>query len=83
MTFWLSNRLLKQRTVLLTRPPRRGKAGLFPGKAAGEKQSEAYPSHPPTPSCQSSSFPMGYVEDCFDLRTPLEGCFSSRQVVTC
>jgi hypothetical protein len=21
--------------------------------------------------------------DCFDLRTPLEGCFSSRQVVAC
>jgi hypothetical protein len=82
MTFWLSNRLLKQRTVLLTRPPRRGQAGLSPGKTAGEKQPEAYPSHPPTPSCQSSSFPMGYVEDCFDLRTPLEGCFSSRQVVT-
>jgi hypothetical protein len=80
MTCWLSNRLLKQRTVL-TRPPRRGKARLFPGKAAGEKQPEAYPSHPPTPSCQSSSFPMEYVEDCFDLRTPLEGCFSSRQVV--
>ena len=38
-------------------------------KAAGEKQPEAYP--------------LGYVEDCFDLRTPLEGCFSSRQVVTC
>jgi hypothetical protein len=82
MTFWLSNRLLKQHTVL-TRPPQRGKARLFPGKAAGEKQPEAYPSHPPTPSCQNSSFPMGYVEDCFDLRTPLEGCFSSRQVVTC
>jgi hypothetical protein len=67
MTFWLSNRLLKQ----------------FASKAAREKQPEVYPSHPPTPSCQSSSFPMGYVEDCFDLRTPLEGCFSSRQVVTC
>jgi len=67
MTFWLSNRLFKQ----------------LASKAAGEKQPEAYPSHPPTPSCQSSSFPMGYVEDCFDLRTPLEGCFSSRQVVTC
>ncbi len=80
--FWLSNRLLKQRTVL-TRPPRRGKARLFPSKAAGEKQPEAYPSHPPTPSYQSSSFPLGYVEDCFDLRTPLEGCFSSRQVVRC
>ena len=38
------------------------------GKAAGEKQLKAYP--------------LGYVEDCFDLRTPLEGCFSSRQVVT-
>ena len=38
-------------------------------KAAGEKQPEAYP--------------LGYVENCFDLRTPLEGCFSSRQVVTC
>jgi hypothetical protein len=37
-------------------------------KAAREKQPEAYP--------------LGYVEDCFDLRTPLEGCFSSRQVVT-
>jgi hypothetical protein len=81
MTCWLSNRLLKQLAVL-TRPPRRGKARLFPGKAAGEKQPEAYPSHPPTPSCQSSSFPMGYVEDCFDLRTLLEGCFSGRQVVT-
>ena len=67
MTFWLSNRLLKQ----------------LASKAAGEKQPEAHPSHPPTPSCQSSSFPLGYVEDCFDLRTPLEGCFSSRQVVTC
>lgn len=82
MTFWLSNRLLKQRTVL-TRPTRRGKARLFPGKAAGEKQPEAYPSQPPTPSCQSSSFPMGDVEDYLDLRTPLAGCFSSRQVVTC
>ena len=81
MTFWMSNRLLKQPTVL-THPPRRGKARLSPGKAAGKKQLEAYSSHPPAPSCQSSSFPMGYVEDCFDLRTPLEGCFSSRQVVT-
>ena len=78
---WLSNRLLKQLPVL-TRPTRRVKTRLPPGKAAGEKQPKAYPSHPPTPSCQSSSFPMGYVEDCFDLRTPLEGCFSSRQVVT-
>lgn len=67
MTFWLSNRLVKQPA----------------GKAAGEKLPEAYPSHPPTPSCRSSSFPLGYVEDCFDLRTPLVGCFSSRQVVTC
>jgi hypothetical protein len=38
-------------------------------KAAGEKHPEAYP--------------LGYVEDCFDLRTPLGGCFSSRQVVAC
>ena len=82
MTFWLSNRLLKQRTVL-THPPRRVKTHLTTGKAAGEEQPEAYPSHPPSPSCQSSSFPMGYVEDYFDLRSPLEGCFSSRQVVTC
>ena len=67
MTFWLSNRLLKQ----------------LASKAAGEKQPEAYPSHPPTPSCQSSSFPVGYVEDCSDLRTPMEGCFSIRQVVKC
>ena len=67
MTFWLSNRLVKQ----------------LASKAAGEKQPEAYPSHPPTPSCQSSSFPMGNVEDCFDLSTPLEGCFNSLQVVTC
>ena len=82
MMFWLSNRLLKQRTVL-TRPTRRAKTRLSSGKSAGEKQPEAYPSQPPTPSCRSSSFPMGYVEDCFDLRTPLEGCFSSRQVVRC
>ena len=82
MTFWLSKRLLKQLPVL-TRPTRRVKTRLSPGKAAGEKQPEAYPSHPPTPSCQRSSFPMGYVEDCFGLRTPLEGCFNSRQVVTC
>ena len=67
MMFWLSNRLVNQ----------------LASKAAGEKQPEVYPSHPSTPSCQSSSFPMGYVEDCFDLRTPLEGCFNSRQVVTC
>ena len=53
MTFWLSNRLVKQ----------------LASKAAGEKQPEAYP--------------LGYVEDCFDLRTPLEGCYNSRQVVTC
>ncbi len=53
MTFWLSNRLVKQLAT----------------KAAGEKQPEAYP--------------LGYVEHCFDLRTPLEGCFNSRQVVTC
>jgi hypothetical protein len=53
MTFWLSNRLVKQ----------------LASKAAGEKQPEAYP--------------LGYVEDCFDLRTQLEGCFNSRQVVTC
>ena len=38
-------------------------------KAAGETQPEAYP--------------LGYVEDYFDLRTPLEGCFSSSRVVTC
>lgn len=66
MTCWLSNRLLKQLAVL-TRPPLRAKTRLFPGKAAGEKQPEAHP--------------LGYVEDCFDLRTPLEGCFSSRQAV--
>ncbi len=53
MTFWLSNRLLKQ----------------LASKAAGEKQPEAYP--------------LGSVEDCFDLGTPLEGCFSSRQGITC
>ena len=29
---------------------------------------------------QPEAYPLG---DCFDLRTPLEGCFSSRQVVTC
>ena len=95
MTFWLTNRLLKQRTVL-TRPPRRlfhppalrlPRQPLYPGtrltagKAAWETQPEAYPSHPATPSCRSSSFPMGYVEDRFDLRTRREGCFSSRQVV--
>jgi len=38
--------------------------------------------HPPALSSQSNSFPMGHVEGCFDLRTPLEGYFSSRQVVT-
>ena len=53
MTFWQSNRLLKQ----------------LASKAAWERQPEAYP--------------LGYVEDCFDLRTPLESCFSSRQVVIC
>ena len=94
MTFWLSNRLLKQRTVL-TRPTQRlvhtpalspprqplhPRTRLASGKAAGEKQPEAYPSHQLTPSCSSSSFPMGYVEDCLDLRTPLESCFRSRQV---
>ena len=52
MTFWLTNRLLKQ----------------LASKAEGEKQPEAYP--------------LGYVEDCFDLRTPLEDGFSSRQVDT-
>ncbi len=67
MTFWLSNRLVKQ----LAR------------NAAEEKQPKAYPSHQPTPSCQSSSFPMGYAEDCSDLRTRLEGCFSGLQVVKC
>ena len=25
--------------------------------------------------------PLAHVEDCFDLRTPLAGCLSSRQVV--
>lgn len=82
MTFCLNNRLLKQRTVL-TRPPRRIKTRRTKGKAAGENQPEACPCHPPTLSSQSRSFPMGHVEDCFDLRTPLEGCYSSRQVVTC
>ena len=96
MTFWLSNRLLKQRTVLtrptqrllhppvlsLPRQPLRPRTRLSSGKAAGEKQPEAFPSHLPTPSCQSSSSPTGYVEDCFKLRTPLQGCFSSRQVDT-
>jgi hypothetical protein len=53
MTFWLSNRLVKQ----------------LASKAAGEKQPEAYP--------------LGYAEDCFDLRMPLEGYFNSRRVVTC
>jgi hypothetical protein len=97
MTFWLSNRLFKQLPVL-TRPTRRllhppvlslprqplcPKACFSPGKAAGEKQPEVYRSHLPNPNCQSSSFPMGYIEDCLDLRTPLEGCINNRQVVTC
>jgi hypothetical protein len=53
MTFWLSNRLLKQ----------------LASKAAGGKHPEAYP--------------LGYAEACFNLRMSPEGCFSSRQVVTC
>jgi hypothetical protein len=97
MTFWLSNPLLKQLPVLvrptrrllhppalsLPRQPLHPMPRLSPGKAAGEKRPKAYPSHPPTPNCRRNSFPMGYVEDCFDLRTPLEGCFSSRQVIKC
>jgi len=82
MTFWQSDLLLKQRRVL-TRPHLRAKKRLFPGKAARKTQPEAYPSQPPNPSCRSSSFPMGYDEDCFDLRTPRGGCFSSRQVAIC
>jgi hypothetical protein len=96
MTCWLSNRLLKQPTVLtrptqqllhppalsLPRQPLRPRTRLFSAKASGEKQPEAYLSHPPTSTCQSSSFPMGYVEDSIDLRTPLEGCFSSREADT-
>lgn len=53
MTFWLSNRLLKQ----------------LASKPVGQKQPKAYPEE--------------YVADCFDWRTSLESCFSSRQVVTC
>ncbi len=68
MTFLLNNRRLKQHTVL-THPPRLAKTRLSPGKAAGEKQLEAYP--------------LGYVKDCFDLRSPLGDCFSSRLVQTC
>ena len=30
----------------------------------------------PTPSCKSSSFPVGYVEDAFETRTQLEVVFS-------
>lgn len=63
MKFWLSNRLLKERTAL-TCPPWR----LL---------------HLLTPSCQSNSFPRGYVEDCLGLSAPLEGCFISPQVVIC
>lgn len=33
----------------------------------------------PTPSCKSSSFPVGYVEDAFETGTHLEAVFSSRQ----
>jgi len=81
MTFWLSNRLVKQLSVL-TRPTQRAKTRLSSGKAAGEKQPEAYPSHRP-PELPEQLLPMGYVKDCFELRTQLEGCFNSRQVVTC
>jgi len=56
MTFWLSNRLVKQLSVL-TRPTQR----LL---------------HPPAMSLPRQPL-------CFDLSTPLEGCFNSRQVVTC
>ena len=45
-------------------------------KAAGESKPEAYPSHPPTPSYQNSSFPVGYVEDFDESRTPLTGFLS-------
>lgn len=30
---------------------------------------------------KQTASPLGYVEDCFDMRTLLEGCASSRQVV--
>ena len=35
---------------------------LSSSKAAGSEATEAYASHPPTPSCQDSSFTGGYVE---------------------
>ena len=38
-------------------------------KAVGQKQPKAYPGK--------------YLADCLDWKTSLEGCFGSRQVVTC
>ena len=76
MTFWLSNRLLKQLPVL-TRPTRRllhppalslprqplcPGTRLIPSKAAASEGPQAYP--------------LGYVEGLNDARTMLAGFFS-------
>ncbi len=50
----------------------------FLKQPAGRENQEAYPSHPPTPTCQSSSLPTGYVEWFDRLRTKLESVFSRR-----
>jgi hypothetical protein len=57
-----AKRLLKM-AANHTRLPRRAETHLFPSKAAGEKKPEAYP--------------LGYVEDFFELRTKLGAIFSS------
>jgi hypothetical protein len=53
------------RSSLTLAHPTRAKTRPFRSKVAGEKQPEAYP--------------LGYVEDCFDPRTPL-GTFFQQPV---
>jgi hypothetical protein len=49
-------------------------------KAEPTNVPEAYQFSPPRPELPRQLFPrMGYVEDAFKARTPLDGVFSSRQ----
>ncbi len=53
-------RMLKKASFSPTQP-QRAETRFVPSKAAGRSATEAYFSHPPTPSCQDSSVTSGYV----------------------
>ena len=61
--------------------PRRAKTRLLRARPQPSQNWRRDILHPPAPSCQSSFFPKGYVEDFDEPRTKLEAVFNIRLIL--